>query len=532
MSVNFNNCDVLGYNSVNRFLGEQNLRFSTTKQLSIQGNILNVTAGITATSGISGLVSGQQAIELAANDWQNIIINGQNFGSGTFKSIEFDENTDLRRSRYNISLEIQDSGDLRNLATGTFYSGIDYTNYRYITDLSESINYINSFDQKGYQHSIDIGILTQNSGTSLSYAKTIAANLFNDADNILGVLGDYSNLGGKKQIFSEDYDMLSVRAKFGRDITLYKNTSGGYSLNKTYSYQRGTDGVVIVSEQGNIIALAEPYIDVLSTAYQAQVPYAYTNCLDVFNAYGSNENRYTLKSQPITKGTNTNRFEKTLSYEFVYSNNLNINTGFFWNYTHDSSLGDNGQIESKEDGNIVGFGLIILEKFTAAKAGYNSIKGAIESRTLVSYDRFKSFNNNLTNATIYLIDKNETYIPFNGAINYSYSYSNDRNMLTDPRLTRAEVTVNEGFRVPIAQAFSLINRNEIEQVSAAYEVAEKSIDVTINGKKTAVLSDYLSYLYSIAPSYAGDFLNNASYSYDPFANTFNGNLTWIKIFEP
>lgn len=524
--INFAHADLLSYEYRSEFLGENNIRFKNTQNLSVQGNVLDLSA----SSGISGLVSGINALETSAVDWSEIILNGVNFGSGVISSISFDENTDVKKQRYTVDLQIFESGDIHNLPTGSLYSGINYNNYRYISELSEQIDFTNNFDTKVYNHSIDIGILTSNSGLSMQIAKEVAANLFN-ANNILNVLGQYNTLSNKKQIYSEDYDQINIRCKFDKEITLYKYDSGQYTINKNYSYQRGEDGVIVVSEKGDILALEQPYLDVLSNAYQEQIPFSFGNCLDVFNSY-KNEDSYNLKEQPITKGISTNTFSRTLNYEFTYSNNLNINSGFFWEYTHDCSLEDNGLIQSKEDGNIIGWGLIVPQKFASAKSGYNSIKNQIQNRTEESYNRFKSFNSDFTNTNIFLINKNEKYSVSLGQLSYSYSYNNDQNMLTGiSNLIKAQVVENEGFRVPISQAFNIPNVGEIEQVSAADQVAQKSIDVTINGNRNATLNDYLGYLYTIIPNYTGDFLTNANYSLDIYNNIFNSNISWGKIYE-
>jgi len=524
--IDFGNCDILGYSHNSEFLGDKNIRYKITKSLSIQGNILSLSS----QSGIAGIFEGIRILENSANDFGKIILRGVDFGDGIIKSINFDDANPVRVQKYTVDVDIFQEGNVNNLPISSEYIGIDYSNFEYIQDLKESLTYNDSFDKKEYSHEITVGILTSNSNQSLGIAKSLAQNLFSST-NILNCLGNYSNLNTKQSLYSESYDMLAGTASFDKKLTIFRNDDGDYALSREYSYQRGADGIINVSEKGVIKALVEPYVDVLSSAFKTVSNLTYNNCLDVFNGYKIGDN-YALKDQPVTKGTTMNRFEKTLDYEFSYTNDLSVNAGFFWNYTNESSLGSEGLIESSENGEIIGFGHIVNEKFDAAKNGYYSIQGAIDDRVQLAYNRFKSFNPGFTNTNIFLTKKSEGFSPYNGRVSYSRNFSNDQNMLSSSsNLTRCQITVNEGFRVPIASLFNIPNLYELEQVSAADEVAQKSIDVNINFKRGATISDCVSYLLSIAPSYAGDFLIGAKYSYNPFSNSFNANINWGIIYE-
>ncbi len=525
MPINFNNADLLSYNHRSDFLGENNIRYKTTKELTVEGNLLNLTN----TSGVSGIISGMKALEVSATDWQSFIVNGINLGSGVITSITFDDSRDVREKRYSVSLEVYDSGNVLNFPLNPPYSGINYNNFRYIQNLTEKITYNRDFEKDTYNHEVDVTVLTTNLSGSMAIGKAIAANLFT-SNNIFGVLGQYYNLSGKKAIYTEEYDELGANCTFGKEISFFVNSSGNYSVNKTYNYQRGTDGVTTVTEAGQIITLVEPYMDVLSAAFQYETLSSFNNCLEVYTAYNS-EDSYNLESQAITRGTSVNRFERVLDYELTYTNNLNVNSGFFWEYQHESSLSNNGLIQSSENGEIVGFGHITTPKFNNAIAGYAIAKLGIESRTEDAFNRFISFNSDF-NSNIFLNRRQETFRNYNGSISYQWSYNNDQNIVNDPNITRAEVTVNEGFRIPISQSFNIPNYGEIEQVSQAFEVAQKSVDIVINAKRTATINDCLTFAKAIAAPYAADFIQDAKYSWNPYSNQFNLNVTWGKIYEP
>lgn len=526
MAIDFGNCEILGYSHQNEFLGETTMRYKSVKSLSIEGYVTDLRR----SEGVSGVWSGLQALEVSADDWTDIVLRNTSFGSGKITSINFSEGNDVKYKRYSVDVDIFELGNINNFCNTGVYLGINYTNFNYLTSLNESLSYTNNFDTEEYSHSIDLSVLSSNSGNSIGIARNIATNLYNSS-NILNVLGLYGSLSGKKVIYSEDHDDLNVSYSFNKSIILYKNSSGNYTINKNYVYTREENGVISVSEKGDIRALEEPYMDVLSSAFQSASGLTFINCQEIYDGYNS-EDAYVLQNTPITKGVSIDRFAQVLNYEFVYSNNLNINSGMFFDYTHDCSLNEKGLVESNEEGNIVGFGHISDEKFNSAKLGYDSIKNQITGRTKDAYDRFRHFNSDLTNTNIFLINKDETFSIYNGQIKYKYNFLNDQNMLTGVlNLTRAQLVVKEGFRVPITQLFNIINHGELEQVSEADDVAERSVDITINGTRQATLSDYINYTKNIVAPYAGDFITSAQYSLNPFTNDFKATITFAKIYE-
>jgi hypothetical protein len=93
--IDFSNCSVFSYSHTSEFLGDI-IHYRTTKNLSIKGSVyaLTNTEGVAPIwSGISGLVS-------SAIDYDSILLNGVDFGSGRINSISFTEGNDVRKKDY------------------------------------------------------------------------------------------------------------------------------------------------------------------------------------------------------------------------------------------------------------------------------------------------------------------------------------------------------------------------------------------------------------------------------------------------
>ena len=527
----FSDATVLSYNHQSQFFGDEIIRYRTTKEISVQGLLQNLTNG----SGVSGIISGIYAIESAAKDWTPIVINGTNFGSGYFSNISFDEGIDVRTKSYTIDLVIPESGSINNLPTNDSYAGISYTNFKFIDSMSESLSLSRDFETDNYTHSIDVKVNSSNITGSIGFAKAIAKNLF-ESNTFNGYIGNYYGISGKKSTYEESYDKINGECSFNQATTFFSNASGNYSINKSYSYSRETNGVATVKENGDITALAQPYLEVLTNAYNVESANSYANCLEVFNAYKESDTYPLLNSAPIIKGSSLSRYEQRMSYDHTYSNDLSINSGYFWTYTHDSSLSENGEIITKEAGSIVGRGHRIDTKYANAVAAWSIIEPDIDYRSDLAYDRYLTFITLPDPSTNFiLLNSSETHQKHIGSIEYSRDYSNDQTLVNDTFIRQAKTTVSEQFQLPISQNFNIVNYGEIEQVSDSYRVSSVGVEVELKGKRNTTMDYYLTYAKGLAATASAsvgvDFLTNASYSLSPFASSFSLSAEWGKIYE-
>jgi len=274
----FTDATILTYGQQSQFFGNEVINYRVKKELSVQGLLQNLTN----SSGVSGILNGIAALEAQANDWSPIIINGVNFGSGYFSNIKFDEGLDVRTKGYTVDVVIPQTGSINNLPTNDTYYGVSYNNFQYIESMTESLSLNRDFESDDYSHTIDIKVNTANITGSVNLAKSVAKNLF-ESNNFNGYVGAYYGLSGKKSVYEESYDRVNGECSFNQSTKFFNTVNGNYSVNKKYSYDRETNGIVTVKEQGEITALAQPYLEVLDNAYQTESANAYANCSAVFD---------------------------------------------------------------------------------------------------------------------------------------------------------------------------------------------------------------------------------------------------------
>lgn len=113
-----NNIEVLGYNHQNNFFGEKSFHYSTTKTLSIRGYVLDLTN----TVGVKDILTDTGQIKNIAQNFQNVIINGVNFGIGKFTSLSFDGGNWVRSTQFNADIEIYETANLQSLVSKEFIS--------------------------------------------------------------------------------------------------------------------------------------------------------------------------------------------------------------------------------------------------------------------------------------------------------------------------------------------------------------------------------------------------------------------------
>jgi hypothetical protein len=129
-----NNIEVLGYNHQNNFFGEKSFHYSTTKTLSIRGYVLDLTN----TVGVKDILTDTGQIKNIAQNFQNVIINGVNFGIGKFTSLSFDAGNWVRSTQFNADIEIYETTNLQSLVSKEFIpSNFEVTNN---TSISPSPN--------------------------------------------------------------------------------------------------------------------------------------------------------------------------------------------------------------------------------------------------------------------------------------------------------------------------------------------------------------------------------------------------------
>jgi hypothetical protein len=525
MALDFSQAELLSFNSRSEFLGDNHVRFKTTKELVVEGFILN--QNLRSISGISGTWTGISGFELQANNWQSIIIQNQNFGSGIINSISFTESPDVIKKKYTANISIYETGSPQNFPAGGFYSGINWTPFCEIESLDESITFDSDFETSTYNHRIDVKVLSSNISGSVTAAKTIAANLFN-ASNLTGFSGQYNILTGLKTQYTESYDLLSAECSFNKRLEALANITGNYTIGKTYTFNRDENGIVNVSERGEIKALQKPYEPILFTAVQTATGSSYTNCLNVFNYY-QEANNYALSTLPLVKGSSMNVLEGTIDYEMIFTNDLNESGNYFWNYAHEFSADDKGIIISSENGEIIGRGDKSTNKYNSAVNGYDGISSAIQSRTSTLYGNYRSISPiTVSNPSQFvLVRKNENFNDYLGTVGYRYDYSNDPSLSTGT-FRKTDVTVTEDARVPLTQSVIIPAFAEVEQNRGNLTVGHRRVLVSLQAVKGTTFDQYMAQAKSVASPYNIGNMDEARYSFNPNKNQFTLEISFPR----
>jgi hypothetical protein len=518
MALDFSQAELLSFNSRSEFLGDNHIRFKTTKELTIEGFILNTN--LRSVSGAANIWSGISGFELQANNWQNIQIGGQNFGSGIINSLTFSEEPDVIKKKYTANISIYETGSPNNFPAGSFYSGINWTPFCEIESLDESITFDTDYERSDYNHRISVKVLSSNISGSVTSAKAIAANLFT-SNNLTGFSGQYNYFNtGFKTTYTESYDLISAECSFNKRIEALATITGNYTIGKIYSFNRDEAGIINISERGEIKALQKPYEPILYTAVQTATGSSYTNCLSVFNIY-QETNNYALSAIPLVKGSSMNALEGTLDYEMIFTNDLNESGNFFWNYSHEFSADDRGIIISSENGEIIGRGDKSVNKYNLAVNGYNSISSAIQSRTSTLYSNYRSISKiTVSNPSQFvLVNKNESFNDYLGKVSYRHNYSNDP-AISSGTFRKTDVTVTEDARVPLTNAVIIPAFAEVEQNRGNLTVGHRRVLVSLQAVKGTTFNQYLTQAKSVASTYNIGNMDEVRYTFNPNKNQF------------
>ncbi len=168
--INFQNATLLSYNHRNNFGGGEVFRVGSVKEISVRG-FIQVKAKNADLQGVKEAQLEIQDFIDVANDWEDITINGHNFGKGRVISINFASNAstfldNIRFAEFQATIEIPTStnGDaLYNLRGETYrgvLSSIDRTSSA-LSAFDESFDFnIGEDNTYSYDHSLTINFIS------------------------------------------------------------------------------------------------------------------------------------------------------------------------------------------------------------------------------------------------------------------------------------------------------------------------------------------------------------------------------------
>jgi hypothetical protein len=433
-----NNIQLMGYNHQNNFFGEKSFHYSTTKTLSIRGYVLDLTN----TVGVKDILLDTSRIKSLTTDFQNIIINGVNFGIGKFVSLSFDNENWVRSTQFDADIEIYETANLQSLVSKEF-TGINLSGKRLdlIRSLNENFNldFDNNSKILGGNHSIDIEYNADNKNLNvISLAQSLAAELL--SKSIPANLSEYNystrQEGTYRILNNESYDVVNGKCGFRKTFSYStENTLKPYSVNRNLNINLDDAGFATVNEICNIKAENDKptlYDNVL-IGLNEQITGAYLRCSGFFSNYKSKFNiTNNLNSTTIGQNITINKYDGTLEYNIGFSNDNKYSQPYTFEYISTLDRDSSYIWTVSEEGSVLGIGERTTvgnsnSKYIGAENGWNIVKTGILSRSQNLWqDQPEKASNNFN-----LINENISRSPFNGRITYNYKYTDDPKIRTD-----------------------------------------------------------------------------------------------------
>jgi hypothetical protein len=519
MSLSFPNVSLLGYSQDARFF-DAGFQYASFRRINIAGsaNDLPAVFGLTGTwSGAQGMLQTVQN----NHDYQGLVLNGVDFGSGRIESISFAEGNDVKLKEYQANLLVYDSGNLFNL-TGYYYSGVNLVAPALINTFSETYTF-NKKLNGGYSYAHNASVQFVSGAQHLSTvqaAQQMAMSLFTGSNLGMAFYPGYTNTQGKRYV-TETYDLINGTCGFQETFD-FDNDNITYSATQTVSVRLDENGVTTATEQGQIRGIQNPNYQRALTALSTEMTGSYYRCSGAATNYLPSGTM--LVTSPTVQGRTIDIFNNNIGYTVSFDNSPTNQQTYFWDYTQQTNLQD-GVGTVNEAGTVQGRGVNTTTSFNNAQAGYVTVKAGIAGRTTTL------FSSTFGSATNFLETKQESYAPVRGNVGYSYLYSNDPSLIANAGIRRKNVTVNTNASVYSYNDIDIFNLREIAQDDKQSTLGSQTVAVDMEGDKTVALSTFLSSavteINANKPVGIEVWIGGSSYSYSPNQNGVSAQLTWV-----
>ncbi len=516
--LSFPQVSLLGYSQDSRFF-DAGFQYASFRRLTIQGTVNDLAA----TFGISGTWSGDMGMLNTVrnnHDYDALILNGVDFGSGRIESISFEPGLDVKTKGYQANLVVYDSGNLFNL-TGFYYSGVNLSNASLLNGFSETYSFTKK-QNGGYAYSHDATVQFISGAqhlNTISAAQDVARSLFTGSNLGMAFYPGYTNTQGKRYV-TESYNLIDGSCAFQETFD-FDNDNGAYSAIQTVSVERGEDGIVRATEQGTIRGIQNPNYQLALTALSAQMTGSYYRCSGATTTYFPTG--AILITSPISQGRQIDIFNNNIGYTVAFDNSPVNQRTYFWDYTLQAAKqGDVSTVT--ENGTLIGRGENTTVSFNNAQAGFVTVKAGIPSRTTAL------FVAPYIPVTNYLENKQESYAPIQGQVGYTYVYSNDPTLIADSGVRRKSVSESTDASLYSYNKLAIFNLAEIAQND--YQSTQESVAVSVEmeGDKTVALSGYLTAaiteINSRIPTGNDRYIGGVNYSFAPNEGAAAVHLTW------
>lgn len=545
-----NNIEILGYNHQNNFFGEKSFHYSTTKTLSIRGYVLDLTN----TVGVKDILSDTGQIKNIAQNFQNVIINGVNFGIGKFISVSFDAGNWVRSTQFNADIEIYEMTNLQSLVSKEFIpSNFEVTNntsttgpnllgYKfYRTDLinnNRSIYYdtTNTYGIWSVGNTWRISEIPNIGNTSAPRFQITNTSSMPPIGTYVGtplatwngnITLSYATIGGGQPILAnERFDLIkSFSETFNLDFDNNTKILGGtHSVEIEYNADN-KDLSVIALAQGLATELLNKSIPTSLSEYNYTIRQEGTYKVLVNESYDIINGKCGF-TKTFSYGTNNNFRPYSLN------RNLNIDLSADGVVTVNESCGIKAEndVPSLYDNTIIG----LNEQITGAYLRCSGLFSDYKNKLNISGDL-----NTLPLQRSVRVNK------LDGTIDYEINFNNDRKIFSGSIFEyTSTVDRNENYIYTISEDGSIVgigSKNIISGITSQYIAAQNnwnSIKNNISGRsynlwlnqqdKVSNNFNLISENVSRSP-YEGRITYSYKYSDDPSVRNDLGNIKKLEI---
>ena len=450
--MDFQNVKLLTYDHRNNFWGNNGFKYGSTVSFSINGYILDLSN----TSGVKDIFQACKSLSDSLGSYQEIIVNGANYGRGKITDVSFDSGNWVKVTEYNVSIEIVQDGDL------AFFSGTEFdgdiissikSSAEHLEEFTESYScdYSSNDNSVSGTHSIDVRLSTLFSGDKIDFAKNLAAVLFSKTflEKLSEITYSKPPESTRKDYYSENYDLINGACGFKRSFS-FVNSTQCFSKKRSVNVNFGEDGITNVSESNSIKGecLSPTLFDSAEAGFQSEISGVFSRCSAIFDVYkvqfGIQNN---LINKELDRSVKRNRFTGEIEYSVTFTNDKMRKNNYTFEYTLDLSKSEDGIWNVVEAGSVTGNDIIgSEEKFNKAVAGYNIEKSGISGRLTSFYTKASP---KPAAATPKITNKNLTYQPYDGVVSYNWSSTDDLtlNMSGEIRRTSIEITDSKATRI-------------------------------------------------------------------------------------
>lgn len=428
--------ELLQYTQENRFLGDA-IRFAINKNLNIRGLIYKPSS----LSGVSGVLQEVKDIN-AFDDWEDIIINGENFGRGKINRITYPEGDWVRILRPTISITIYESGDPVVISGHKDFSGIYnlfHTSGYLINSLDENISISDGEDgTQSLDHTVTMK-LNDYSGLSnynpCFYAENLSDYLFNNNSQFNNTfLSGYVNSGIKTTTRKRSYDLLNDNFQFNKRYDLKSNIISGTTFSYNLSLNIDEKGLGTVIEAGQVKGVVQDYYNNADIRYMIEaLSNSFGRCSGMYGHYYTTSSG-SLKPKRLSLRSVHNKRAGIIDYTVEYTDNPRLYDQFLWDYqisfnenqvTNVTTFSEQGTFRGNSDNP--------ESRYDQALSGYIATGDKTDAFNRV-FDVYTGNFNSLfiIDHPLTLLNSTRSLKKAGGEVDYNYELTND--------ITRANLT--------------------------------------------------------------------------------------------